>query len=64
MKHFTEIENFHFSRTCSRARAWRNDSGAYSDRYFPQLPDDEFQNFVNEAQTDMLTDDPQSGTEF
>src|SRR6266540_5569458 len=57
MKHFTEIENFTFL-----AYVLGHELGGTTPRPIRtvadlQVPDEEFQNFVNEAKTAMLTDE-------
>src|SRR6267143_5663896 len=57
MKHFTEIENFTFL-----AFTLAHELGGTTPRPIRtvadlQVPDDEFQNFVNEAKTSTLTDE-------
>ena len=62
MKHFTEIENFSFL-----AYALEHELGGTTPRPIRtvadlQVPDDEFQNFVNEAKTSTLTDEELADT--
>jgi len=62
MKHFTEIENFTFLG-CTLA----HELGGTTSRPIRtvadlQVPDEEFQNFVNEAKTAMLTDEELADT--
>src|SRR2546425_3649766 len=62
MKHFTEIENFTFL-----AHVLGHDLGATTPRPIRtvtdlQVPDDEFQSFVNQAKTSSLTDEELADT--
>src|SRR5438128_7835678 len=62
MKHFTEIENFTFL-----AYTLAHELGGTTPRPIRtvtdlQVPDDEFQNFVNEAKTASLTDEELADT--
>src|SRR5207244_7734503 len=62
MKHFTEIENFSFL-----AHVLGHELGGTNPRPIRtvtdlQVPDDEFQNFVNEAKTASLTDEELADT--
>src|SRR6266487_3876708 len=62
MKHFTEVENFTFL-----AHVLAHELGGTTPRPVRtvanlQVPDEEFQNFVNEAQTALLTDEDLADT--
>jgi hypothetical protein len=62
MKHFTEIENFTFLGYTLAHELGGTTSRPIRTVADLQVPDDEFQNFVNEAKTAMLTDEELADT--
>src|SRR5438128_5855319 len=58
MKHFTEIENFSFLAYVVGHELEGTTPRPIRTVGDLQVPDDEFQNFVNEAKTSTLTDEP------
>src|SRR5246127_5749889 len=62
MKHFTEIENFTFLGYTLAHELGGTTSRPIRTVADLQVPDEEFQNFVNEAKTAMLTDEELADT--
>jgi hypothetical protein len=62
MKHFTEIENFTFLGYTLAHELGGTTSRPIRTVADLQVPDEEFQNFVNEARTAMLTDEELADT--
>jgi len=62
MKHFTEIENFTFLGYTLAHELGGTTSRPIRTVANLQVPDEEFQNFVNEAKTAMLTDEELADT--